>query len=258
MRLGRFGSPEAVRYLLHFARRTEPRQPDARPKYRRHYGHQDQWRCVSRLCDYRHHERLEHFERHSRRRAAACLQRRRYDFPGSSVTALGNIPTGLTMAGYLNATRGTRRRGLRGLCCRLPDWLVKKDKPKEQPAPDPAPAPSTWKSTTGWVAAGLGSTGLLQGLDQITPTRLPRCSSISRLHTGDTLTWVLQHPTVLVPVAIVECCSSRWRAPDRPVPVRSLPAAAACRVRASFRGSHAFAARCDRQQSPQADGDPSA
>ena len=100
--------------------------------------------------------------------------------PGSSVTALGNIPTGLTMAGYLNATRGTRRRGLRGLCCRLPDWLVKKDKPKEQPAPDPAPAPSTWKSKTGWVAAGLGSTGLLQGLDQITPTRSPRCSSISR------------------------------------------------------------------------------
>jgi hypothetical protein len=67
------------------------------------------------------------------------------------------------MAGYLNATRGTRRKG-RGLCCRLPDWLVKKDKPKEQPAPDPAPAPSVWKSKTGWVAAGLGSTGLLQGL----------------------------------------------------------------------------------------------
>jgi hypothetical protein len=50
--------------------------------------------------------------------------------PGSSVTALGNIPTGTTMAGYLNATRGTRRRGLRGLCCRLPDWLVKEDKPR--------------------------------------------------------------------------------------------------------------------------------
>jgi hypothetical protein len=124
------------------------------------------------------------------------------------------------MAGYLNATRGTRRKG-RGLCCRLPDWLVKKDKPKEQPAPDPAPAPSMWKSKTGWVAADLGSTGLLQGLDQIN-TYADQIATVqfdlSRLHTGNTLTWVLQHPAVLVPVAIVECASKRpnplgWRAP---------------------------------------------
>jgi hypothetical protein len=68
---------------------------------------------------------------------------------------------------------------------------------------------------SGSIAAGLGSTGLLQGLDQIN-TYADQIASVQfnllRLHTGNTLTWVLQHPAVLVPVAIVEC-ASKWPNP---------------------------------------------
>ena len=129
--------------------------------------------------------------------------------------ALGNIPTGMTMAVYLNATRSIRRRGLRGLCCRLPDWLVSSQRPIRLLRPlCGSQRPDGSQRASGAQGSFRASIRSTPYADQIATVQF----NLSRLHTGNTLTWVLQHPAVLVPVAIVECASKRpnplgWRAP---------------------------------------------